>query len=142
LNLNLQSTDRALEPTLAAADVVMSDGGTGNLATITDGTTQFAEGWSGSLPTPVVSGDTAVYPGVQPGIDLTVQAQTAGFEMSYRVNTPPGDQVVLDVPLALKGLSATVDDSAQLVVSDRSCEQVAAAGTAMMVAAPSDPNTW
>ena len=36
-------------------------------------------GWSGTLPKPVLNGDTATYPEVMPGVDLQVTADVDGF---------------------------------------------------------------
>ncbi|MFD0479756.1 hypothetical protein ACFQ0B_75140 [Nonomuraea thailandensis] len=36
-------------------------------------------GWTGALPKPTLSGDTATYPEVMPGVDLQVTADVDGF---------------------------------------------------------------
>jgi hypothetical protein len=141
IDLTLQSTNQGLEPAVSAVDTVFSDGGAGALAWISDGSNVYAEGWASSLPDPIVSGYTATYPDVLPGVDLTLQAQPQGFEQGFVVDAPPIQPLVLDVPLSLRGLTAQVDDSGQLVVTDPAGNPVAAASAATMSDAAIDPHT-
>ena len=81
---DLDTTLRFEGETLAAAatllPVTFSPGGTGPLATLTDGTRKLSMTWSGkTLPAPVLSGATATYAEVLPGVDLQVTALPQGF---------------------------------------------------------------
>jgi hypothetical protein len=138
INLTLEHADGTYAPAVSAADTKFSDGGAGALAIISEGTTIYTENWDGSLPTPSVSGDTAIYANVLPEIDLVMQAQTTGFKQSFVVHTAPSDPLVLDVPLSLRGLSATVDEDGNLIITDAQGNTVAAAGTAVMYGATTD----
>ncbi len=62
----------------AYGTVSLSGGGSHPLATTTSGATTYAMSWPTALPTPVVSGSTATYPNVLPGVDLQVSATVAG----------------------------------------------------------------
>ena len=44
-------------------------------------------GWGGRLGTPVLSGTTATYRDVKPGVDLVVDARRSGFEASLVVDS-------------------------------------------------------
>ncbi len=138
IDLTLEHAGGAYAPAVSAADTTFSDGGSGDLATLQEGSTSYAEGWNAALPAPSVSGDTATYPNVRPNVDLMLTAQTSGFEQRFVVKAPPSQPPVLDVPLSLEGLSATVDDTGSLIVTDVHGETVATAGTAVMFGAALD----
>ncbi len=138
IDLTLEHTGGTYAPAVSAADTSFSDGGSGDLASLDEGSTTYAEGWSGSLPAPEVTGDTATYANVLPHVDLVLQAQTSGFEQSFVVHTAPTQPLVLDVPLSLEGLSATVDADGNLIVTDVHGDMVATAGTAVMFGAATD----
>ncbi len=65
-------------------------------------------GWPGVLPAPVLSGSTATYADVTPGVDLRVQALTTGWESFFVVDAPPVSGVALSwtLPLDLTGVTA------------------------------------
>ncbi|MEO6083321.1 MAG: LamG-like jellyroll fold domain-containing protein [Umezawaea sp.] len=77
------AADGTVAPKATVVPVVFSGGGTGPLATLrsTDSAGQeLSVSWpGGALPTPVLSGDSATYPGVLPGVDLKVTATALGF---------------------------------------------------------------
>jgi hypothetical protein len=74
-----RNPDGSWSPRAAVIDVSFSDGGTGPLATARRAGGEVAISWPGTLPPPTVSGATATYPGVLPGVDLLVTAQPTGF---------------------------------------------------------------
>ncbi|MDG4784596.1 hypothetical protein O7626_01370 [Micromonospora sp. WMMD1102] len=80
--------DGRLRPAVSVADVVFSSGGSGPLVSLTREGRTFTVGWPASLPAPSVSGDTAVYAEVLPGVDLTVRAIRTGFSHLLVVKTP------------------------------------------------------
>jgi RHS repeat-associated protein len=68
-----------VEPVATAIGVRLSSGGTGALATVTDGDRSLALTWPNALPAPTLDGDTATYPEVLPGVDLKIRADVEGF---------------------------------------------------------------
>ncbi|GAA2536135.1 hypothetical protein GCM10010434_101300 [Winogradskya humida] len=88
VDYTLQRSDGQLRPVASYADVRFSTGGNGPLVTMTESGKDFTLGWSGgALPAPQVSGDTATYVDVLPGVDLLVRATDMGFSHILRVKT-------------------------------------------------------
>ncbi|AVT39611.1 hypothetical protein C6W10_27780 [Plantactinospora sp. BB1] len=79
--------DGRLRPAVSVADVTFSSGGPGPLVSLTREGRTFSVGWPAALPAPSVSGDTATYAEVLPGVDLTVQATRTGFSHLLVVKT-------------------------------------------------------
>ncbi|MFT3876842.1 MAG: hypothetical protein QM708_10540 [Propioniciclava sp.] len=65
--------DGRLSPVASRVPISVSTGGEAALASLESGAERLALGWRGSLPEPVVDGDTATYEGVYPGVDLVVR---------------------------------------------------------------------
>jgi hypothetical protein len=90
--------DGSVAPVATAVDLSFSGGGTSPLARMARGAKALELGWQGALPTPVLDGDTATYPEVLPGVDLSVRADVDGFSHLLVVKTPeaarnPGGRV-------------------------------------------------
>ncbi|WP_371652760.1 MULTISPECIES: LamG domain-containing protein [unclassified Streptomyces] len=76
----VQRKDGSLSPKAATVDVRFSGGGDGPFARMERAGREYALTWPGSaLPKPKVSGDTAQYEEVLPGVDLAVRAEAEGF---------------------------------------------------------------
>lgn len=105
------------------------------------GSKAFSLGWSGSLPAPIVDGDTATYPSAFEGTDLVLHARPAGFEYSLIVPKPPTKPLVLDLPLTLDGVEAAVDQSRNFQVTDDKDRSVAEANPGIMYGAERGPST-
>ncbi|MFI7523949.1 LamG domain-containing protein [Micromonospora globbae] len=71
--------DGLLRPAVSVADVVFSGGGSAPMVTLWRAGKSLSLSWPGSLPVPVVSGDSATYPNVLPDVDLVVRATSTGF---------------------------------------------------------------
>ncbi len=56
-----------------------SNGGDAPFATLADGDRQLALSWPGTLPAPVLDGNSATYPNVLTDVDLRVTAEPTGF---------------------------------------------------------------
>ncbi len=65
-------------PEAAESGLSFSGGGRQALATITSGSHSIAVTWPSVLPEPVISGPTATYRNVFPGVDLVLRAQVTG----------------------------------------------------------------
>ena len=100
-------------------------------------------GWAGGrLGTPVLSGTTATYRDVKPGVDLVVDARRTGYETHLVVNTAAalaswrasakGTPLSWDIPVATKGLTprAEKDGSVSFVDADGQVASFVAAPTA------------
>jgi hypothetical protein len=80
LNPDLQkAAGGRITPQAVFRPLSLSAGGTGPLAVLDNSGRTMTLTWPGSpLPAPVISGPTATYPGVEPGIDLAVTATSQG----------------------------------------------------------------
>ena len=91
-NLRLMGATKSASlgaPSATENDVVSVDEGKGGVGGV-------ALAWPGRLGKPVLAGNRATYPEVQPGVDQVVDALRTGYEQSMIVKTPA----------ALAGLSA------------------------------------
>ncbi|MFF4805443.1 hypothetical protein ACFY1U_44860 [Streptomyces sp. NPDC001351] len=73
-----RNADGTWSPRAAAEPLAFSGGGAAALATMTKGKASLALSWPHALPAPHVSGASLTYPGVMPGVDLRVTADTQG----------------------------------------------------------------
>ncbi|MFD7677693.1 hypothetical protein [Streptomyces sp. NPDC060187] len=73
-----RNNDGTWSPRAAAEPLAFSGGGTTPLAVMSKGPASLALSWPHRLPTPRVSDASLTYPGVLPGVDLMVTANTQG----------------------------------------------------------------
>jgi hypothetical protein len=71
--------DGTVAPAATLQDVAFSSGGRGPLVTVRDGARRIALSWPGALPAPTLTGDTATYAGVLPGVDLKMIASDTSY---------------------------------------------------------------
>lgn len=71
--------DGTVAPVAGPLDLAFSGGGDTPLVRLRRDGRELAVGWPGKLPQPVLSGDTATYQEVFPGVDLVLTASTAGL---------------------------------------------------------------
>ncbi|WP_194927775.1 LamG-like jellyroll fold domain-containing protein [Catenulispora pinisilvae] len=93
----------------------ISGGGTGALATLTNGAASLSYTWPTALPKPTVSGATATYKDVYPGVDLLVTAdRTGGIEDTLVVHdaTSAANPALAHIHLGAKLTGATVSSNA------------------------------
>jgi hypothetical protein len=84
----VRNSDGTYSPTVSSQPLALSGGGSGPLATMTDGTYSLALTAPMQLPAPVITGNTASYDSVLPGVDLIVTAQpSGGFSEVLRIAT-------------------------------------------------------
>ncbi|QFY10798.1 LamG domain-containing protein [Nonomuraea phyllanthi] len=77
-----------LGPIASTVDLRLSEGGSGPFVTMGRAGRTLSLSWPKPLPAPVVEGDTATYPEVLPGVDLSVRADVDGFSHLLVVKTP------------------------------------------------------
>ena len=80
-------TDGKVVPAVPATPVEFSGGGSGPLVTIGAAGARVTLTWPAPLPTPVMRGSTATYPGVWPGVDLRLTATPAGYSETLIVRS-------------------------------------------------------
>ncbi|WP_170232281.1 LamG-like jellyroll fold domain-containing protein [Saccharothrix saharensis] len=83
------------------AEVVFSGGGAQRFARMTAGGAEIALSWPTPLPEPVISGDTATYPEVIPGVDLRARAGREGFGHELVVKTRGAAAALTEVRFGL-----------------------------------------
>ena len=114
VDLSLQARpDGTLAPAASVADVSFSGGGAAPLMTWRKAGHTLTLSWPGTLPTPVVSGNSATYVSVLPGVDLVVTATDLGFKHVLVVHTPAAaaDPRVREVHFAVGGDAAVSSDA-------------------------------
>ncbi|MFI7426348.1 LamG-like jellyroll fold domain-containing protein [Micromonospora sp. NPDC049836] len=80
IDVSLQRTaDGGIAPKVTTVPLRLSGGGSGPLVSVGEPGARFSLTWPAALPTPVLTGDTATYPEVLPGVDLAVTAEPTGF---------------------------------------------------------------
>jgi hypothetical protein len=121
-----------IEPRRAAADIRISDGGSGPLAQVTEGDKTLGISWDGKLPEPEIQGNTAVYSDVRPGQDLVVSALPEGFSHQLVLKERPKDDVELRIPVVSDGLKLRETSDDRLVWESDNGKHVAAAPVPVM----------
>ncbi|WP_245563493.1 LamG-like jellyroll fold domain-containing protein [Longispora albida] len=105
VDTTLRAAGGRIAPAVSAADVVFSGGGTGPAVALTVQGKRVELTWPGTLPAPVLAGDTATYPEVIPGVDLALRATPDGFSHVFVVKSPQAaaSQKLSELRLGLKG---------------------------------------
>lgn len=96
--------------------------------------------WDGTLPQPRLEGRRATYKGVEPGIDLVLEATSTGFQQFFVVHERPAADAELSFPLTVStdGVPVTVGQDGSLSVQTPAGEAVGRAGVPYMWDAHSD----
>ncbi|MFJ7159473.1 phospholipase A2 [Streptomyces sp. NPDC101118] len=106
IDMTLVAEDGVVQPKQAAADVELSDGGTGEpLASVDKGKHSLGVSWLGKLPKPKLDGPTATYPDAVPGGDLVVTALKEGFTHNVVLRERPKGPVEYRLPVEAEGLT-------------------------------------
>jgi len=121
VNANLiQNTDGSYSPTATPNGVILTGGGTGPLAVLTDATGhQLSYSLPFTLPAPTVSGSTALYSSVLPGVDLSVSvSDQGGFSDVLIVHSASAaaspDLAKLTLAASTQGLTLSTDAEGDL----------------------------
>ncbi|MFG3125592.1 DNRLRE domain-containing protein [Streptomyces sp. NPDC048201] len=141
-NIDTSLSDQGddLKPKAAVADVTVSDGGEGRLASVARGRTRFTMGWQSRLPAPKVTGSTASYD-LGAGQTLKVTAQKQGFSDDVVLASAPRTPPSYRIPLQLDGLTMSRAASGHLLMKDRTGKLVAEAPAPMMWDSSKDPRS-
>ena len=103
IDTTLVESNGVVRPRYAATDLTLSAGGTAPFAAITQDRQAIQWRWPGTLPKPVLSGDTASYPNAVAGGDLVVKATATGFTHSILLRQRPSRPVQLTIPVTGDG---------------------------------------
>lgn len=142
LDTTLVTIGGAVQPKLVNDTLSFSPGGTGTtLASVESDGVSLSMDWPGTLVPPILAGNSATYANALTGINLVLQARPQGFEVSYLVAAPPLAPLVLELPLHLTGITASLTEGGMLVLTDPDGVIVDSADPARMWGAARDPNT-
>ncbi|MGP4093856.1 LamG-like jellyroll fold domain-containing protein [Nonomuraea sp. KM90] len=126
--------DGAVEPVAAAIGLTLSGGGSAPLARLSRGAKTLELGWQGTLPKPVLSGDTATYAEVMPGVDLQVTADVDGFShiLVVKSRAAAAQLTELSYPLTADGVGLKSDKAGNLEAVDEAGGTIFVAPTPKM----------
>jgi len=152
LNATLATTSNGYAPQASSEPLTISAGGTGPLATMTGpGGQRLSLTAPFPLPAPVVSGSTALYSDVAPGIDLRVQASdTGGVSTVLIVNTAAAasNPILqnLTFTTTTEGVTVSSDAGGNLTASDAAGADIFHASAPLMwdsntTSAPTAPSS-
>ncbi|GAA2617539.1 hypothetical protein GCM10010436_21270 [Paractinoplanes durhamensis] len=115
--------DGTVQPMATAVGLVFSGGGAGPLVSLSEaGTTLKLGSPLGSMPKPVLAGDTATYPEVLPGVDLQLTADADGYAQVLVVKTRQAAAnpklAKLAFPVTSSGLTVSTDSAGNLRAAD------------------------
>ena len=138
LDATLKSNpDGSVSPTMSTQPLVLSGGGTGPLARMGGHGRSVAFGLPVKLPRPSLSGDTATYAGVLPGVDLLVRADRQGgfSEVLVVRNAAAASHPALralTITTATDGITLSADATGNVVGTDRTGQAVLSAPAPQM----------
>jgi hypothetical protein len=128
--------DGTVGPAATETPTTFSGGGTQPLVRLGDDTEQLTLTWPGSLPVPILTGDTATYPEVFPGVDLRLTATETGYRKALVVKTRAAAAnpalSVLRLGVAVQGAQLRGDEHGNIGAFDDQDVQVFAFGAPQM----------
>ncbi|GIH62415.1 hypothetical protein Msi02_32320 [Microbispora siamensis] len=131
-----RASDGSVTPGATTTGLRFSGGGTAPLATMSGGTWSMSLAWPAALPTPSLSGETATYRDVLPGVDLLVTASNDGFSERLVVTSrsAAADPALREVAFSLRstGVSVLAGGDGGLVGRDEGGETVFTAPPPLM----------
>lgn len=132
--------DGAVAPAAVTEPLTFSGGGDGPLVSYGTDLERMELRWPTALPKPTLSGGSATYAEVLPGVDLRLTASAQGFSKVLVVKTPEaGRQKALSkirFGLATEGITVNADKHGGLVATDKGGAEVFRTGRAEMWDSP------
>lgn len=118
----VQRADGSAVPAAAPAAVTLGGAGANVIASLAVGAGSVGYGWSVPLPAPTLSGPTATYSDVFPGVDLVATVSTSGVEVSllYKTAQAVAAHPSVSFPLYVSGLNSTVGNGGAVSYTDQS----------------------
>jgi hypothetical protein len=118
-----RTPDGAWTPRAAESGLTFSGGGDHALATVTSGSQWLSVSWPSALPAPVISGASAIYRDVLPGVNLVLTAGVTGAfteTLAIQDKAAAADPGLRDLTLGItmsKGLNQHVGKDGSVVVA-------------------------
>lgn len=124
----VRGPDGSVGPKAAVVDLAFAAGGSSDFVTLGEDGKSFTLRWPAPLPEPVLSGDTAEYREVLPGVDLLATASVTGYSYVLEVKTPEAARnpqlAELRLPVRSQGLDLGTGPTGGLQAVDASGERV------------------
>jgi Concanavalin A-like lectin/glucanases superfamily len=134
-----RGADGSVVPGATTSPLAFSGGGAGPLVTLTsaDGAQRLALSWPAPLPVPTLSGDTATYASVLPGVDLALTAAADGsftdvLVVRDRTAAANPDLRAIRLGAAAQGVTLSASGAGALTAVDGRGETVFAASPPQM----------
>lgn len=120
-----------------------AEAGSHDVASMTVGADRVAMSWSGTLPAPVLKGDTATYRDVRPGVDMTITATRTGFEQFFVIKTRSAVAQAATLNAPLHGSATTFEPApgGGMVLKDKNGQVVGRSPAPLMWDAQVSPVT-
>ncbi len=138
--------DGSVSPGATATGLRLSGGGSGPLVTATRDGGDLSLTWPDPLPAPVLTGDTATYPAVLPGVDLRVTVNPVGFSELLVVHDARAARNPalrrIRFGTATHGLALRADADGGSTAVDAHGKAVLTSGTPMMWEDGPAPRSW
>nr|WP_255672839.1 LamG-like jellyroll fold domain-containing protein [Glycomyces amatae] len=141
-----ENADGTITTAAAVSDITVSPGGEGPFVSATapeGGSVSLT--WPGTLPAPVIEGDTATYAEVLAGVDLQVTASVDGFTYALVVKNAEAAAnpalASMNIGIDAEGLTVTQDEAGAVVATDSAGEPLFTAPGAYMWDASLDPDS-
>jgi len=139
LNPDLRvNSDRTISPAVTTGGLVLSGGGASPLAVMTSNGRSMTLWWPTALPVPSLSGSTATYANVLPGVDLVVTADPQGGFSDVLVIK----NAAAAANPALASLRLTAEAPNLQISAENGNLRVAASPTAQAVFTAQAPQMW
>jgi hypothetical protein len=136
VDTTLRRSGDGLIPGAATVGLRFSTGGADPLASVVGDSWSMLLTWPAALPSPTVSGDTATYADVLPGVDLVVVAQPDGFgeRLVVRSRAAAADPALTQIgfQLRISGMAMRADQSGDLSGVDATGATVVSAPAPVM----------